>query len=114
MSWMRSPTAMVGLNAGPAVRVMVRAAGSMSTVTSSAALRRYDTSLRSAAASVTRSWSVMVIDTDTTRVSALKASAGGLSPVRLRVSWLPLTAVTTYGPLFPAWLPSTKICLPTV
>ena len=54
----------------------------------------------------------MVIDTDTTRVSALKASADGLSPVRLSVSWLPLTAVTTYGPLLPAWLLSTKICLP--
>ena len=55
---------MVGLKVGPAVRVMVRVAGSMLTVTSSEALRRYDTSLRSAAASVTRSWSVMVIDTD--------------------------------------------------
>ena len=40
MSWMRSPATMAGVNAGPTVRVMVPAAGSMLTVTSSAELRR--------------------------------------------------------------------------
>ena len=63
--------------------------------------------MRSAEASVTRSSSVIVIDTVTGR----PASFAKLAPSS--VSTPPATLVITRGPLLLAALPSMKICLPT-